>query len=100
MYDPSLGRITLDGVDLKDLNVSDLRNQIGLVSQEPLLFDKSIRENIELGRAHLDQHNITDIETAAKAANAHNFIMTQLPEMYETTVGSRGSKLSGPHSSS
>ena len=70
-YHPDSGAIYYQGVDMKQLNVKWLRNQIGLVSQEPLLFDQSIAENIKFGMPEATQE---DIEKAAKEANAHDFI--------------------------
>lgn len=87
--------IKLDGVDLRDLNVKWLRSQIGLVSQEPKLFARSIRDNIAYGVASSSKEpSQEDIEEAAKLANAHDFIMS-FPEKYDTKVGDLGSKLSG-----
>ncbi|KAK7392447.1 hypothetical protein VNO78_20886 [Psophocarpus tetragonolobus] len=90
-YDPSSGKVLLDGHDVKTLKLRWLRQQIGLVSQEPALFATTIRENILLGRpdAHQDE-----IEEAARVANAHSFII-KLPDGYETQVGERGLQLSG-----
>lgn len=90
-YDPQGGSITLDGTDIRELNVKWLRQQIGLVSQEPKLFAKSIRENIALGCPEASQEQI---EEAARLANAHDFIMT-FPNKYDTQVGDLGSQLSG-----
>jgi ATP-binding cassette, subfamily B, bacterial len=90
-YDPASGRILLDGVDLRDYRLADLRNQFGIVLQEPVLFSTSIRENIEYGRPGAGE---LDVIAAAKAANAHDFIRG-LPDGYETVVGERGMKLSG-----
>jgi ATP-binding cassette subfamily B (MDR/TAP) protein 1 len=90
-YDPDRGTVELNGVDIKDINVSYLRSQIGLVSQEPVLFDCSIRENILYGKPDATQE---EVEEAAKAANCHNFI-TEFPDGYDTQVGSSGSQLSG-----
>merc|ERR1711964_154066 len=90
-YDPLEGNITLDGTDLKDLNVQWLRSQIGLVSQEPQLSSTSIFENIAYGK---DNASKEEVEQAAKDANAHEFIMS-FPEGYETDVGESGSQLSG-----
>jgi len=90
-YDPSEGRILLDGVDLKDIAVADLRANIGVVSQEPLLFDKSIKENIRYGKPNASDEEIMQ---AAKNANAHKFI-SQFTDGYDTMVGPRGSRLSG-----
>jgi len=90
-YDPTAGRILLDGVDLKKIAVADLRSNIGVVSQEPLLFDKSIKENIRYGKPDASDEEIME---AAMNANAHTFI-SQFPDGYDTMVGPRGSKLSG-----
>ncbi|KAL1331993.1 ABC transporter B family member 1-like [Arachis hypogaea] len=90
-YDPSSGQVLLDGNDVKSLKLKWLRQQIGLVSQEPALFATTIRENILLGRSDADQ---VEIEEAARVANAHSFII-KLPEGYETQVGERGLQLSG-----
>ncbi|PWN22410.1 putative Leptomycin B resistance protein pmd1 [Microstroma glucosiphilum] len=99
-YDPEAGQVFLDGHDIKDLNVTWLRSQIALVSQEPTLFASSIRDNILHGLINRSQHH-ADAEKkaelvieAAKQANAHDFI-TQLPNGYETMVGERGFLLSG-----
>jgi ATP-binding cassette subfamily B (MDR/TAP) protein 1 len=90
-YDPIDGSIALDGTDLRDLNVRWLREQIGLVSQEPSLFACSIRENI----AHGSPDATTEqVEEAAKVADAHGFIVS-FPEGYNTQVGDKGAKLSG-----
>jgi ABC-type multidrug transport system fused ATPase/permease subunit len=90
-YDPSAGCIKLDGHDLRDLTLKTLRDNIALVSQEPILFSGSIRENIAYGRPDASQEEII---SAAKAANAHDFIMA-LPEGYESQIGERGVRLSG-----
>jgi ATP-binding cassette, subfamily B, bacterial len=90
-YDPTSGRITLDGIDLRDYKLADLRNQFAIVLQEPILFSTSIAENIAY--ANLDATS-EEIMAAARAANAHEFIKN-LPEGYETQVGERGMKLSG-----
>jgi ATP-binding cassette subfamily B (MDR/TAP) protein 1 len=92
-YDPSSGNILIDGHRLSGLNLSNYRSFVGLVSQEPNLFDMTIKENILLG---CDGKNITqeDIERACKEANIHDFIMS-LPEKYETRLGGRGGQLSG-----
>jgi ATP-binding cassette subfamily B protein len=90
-HDPGSGAITLDGVDLKQLKLACLREQISVVLQEPLLFSGTIRENIRYGK--LDATD-DEIDEAAKAANAHEFI-TQLPDGYDTSIGERGSQLSG-----
>lgn len=90
-FDPSEGQVLLDGVDLRDYRLGDLREQFALVLQEPVLFSTTIAENIAYGRpgASLD-----DIVRAARAANAHDFIAT-LPRGYQTAVGERGMTLSG-----
>jgi ATP-binding cassette subfamily B (MDR/TAP) protein 1 len=90
-YDPAEGAVTLDGHDLRDLNVHWLRQQIGLVSQEPALFACTIRENIAYGSPGANQEQI---EEAAKKANAHNFIVS-FPDGYNTNVGDKGAQLSG-----
>jgi len=90
-YSPSSGCIKLDGTDLTQLKIPDLRRAFGLVSQDVFLFHGTVAENIAYGRPGADQ---ADIEAAAKAAEAHEFIL-QLPQAYETIVGERGQKLSG-----
>ncbi len=90
-YDPSAGRILLDGVDLRDYKLADLRDQFAIVLQEPVLFSTSIAENIAY--AHPDAGE-GEIEEASRAANAHDFI-AGLPDGYETRVGERGMLLSG-----
>lgn len=90
-YDPVSGRILLDGVDLRDLAIRDLRAQFGIVLQEPVLFSTSIGENIAYARPHASDREIID---AARAANAHDFIAA-LPDGYGTQVGDRGLRLSG-----
>ncbi len=79
-YDPLNGSISLDGIDLKQLNLKWLRTQIGVVNQEPILFATSIADNIRMGRDDVTQE---EIELAAKNANAHDFIMT-LPNVQPT----------------
>jgi ATP-binding cassette subfamily B protein/subfamily B ATP-binding cassette protein MsbA len=90
-YDPSAGRITLDGRDLRSITLASLRDQVALVLQEPLLFGASVRENIAYGRADASE---ADILAAARAAGAHDFI-TALPAGYKTPIGERGVSLSG-----
>jgi ATP-binding cassette subfamily B (MDR/TAP) protein 1 len=90
-YDPTHGTISLDGVDLKDINVSWLRQQIGLVSQEPKLFATTIKENIAIAKPGATQR---EIESAARRANAHDFIVS-LQKGYDTHVGDAGAQLSG-----
>jgi len=91
-YDPQTGTIMLDGVDIKTLNVKWLRDQLGLVSQEPVLFQGSVAENIRYGNREATQ---SQIEEAARNANAHTFITEHLSDGYNTEVGMRGGKLSG-----
>ena len=88
----SKGQILLDGKDISDFNVAEYRQIIGLVSQEPNLFDMSIKENITLGCTQTP--SMEDIEAACKEANIHDFIM-KLPEQYDTRVGAKGGQLSG-----
>jgi ATP-binding cassette subfamily B multidrug efflux pump len=90
-YDVSGGRITLDGVDVRDLDQAALRRQIGVALQEPILFSGTIRDNIRYGRADADE---ADVVAAAKLAQAHDFVMT-LPGGYDAVVGQRGVNLSG-----
>lgn len=90
-YDPTAGRITLDGHDLRDVTLASLRGQIGIVLQESTLFVASIRENIAFGRPEAEE---ADIVAAAQAAQSHDFIMA-LPQGYNTPVGERGITLSG-----
>lgn len=90
-HDPTEGRVLLDGVDLRDYRLEELRSQFALVLQESVLFATSIRENIGYARPDASDEQI---ERAAKAAHAHDFIM-RLPEGYDTVVGERGQMLSG-----
>ena len=90
-YDPNAGRIVIDGYDLRDVQLANLRQQIGIVPQETLLFSGSIKENLSYGR--LDASD-DDIVEAARSANADEFIRS-LPQGYHTLVGERGTKLSG-----
>jgi ATP-binding cassette subfamily B protein len=90
-YDPDEGRILLDGVDVRDYRVTDLRRQFAIVLQEPVLFSTTIAENIGYGRTPC---TFDEIVRAAQAAHAHEFIM-RLPEGYDTRVGERGAGLSG-----
>lgn len=90
-FDPSSGAIVLDGVDLRDYALADLRNQFAFVLQEPVLFSTTIAENIAYGRPDAGPE---EIEAAARAAGAHGFIR-RLPEGYDTQVGERGMRLSG-----
>jgi len=90
-YDPTDGMILLDGVDLRDYNLGDLRRQFAIVLQEPVLFSTSLAENIAYGRPEATREQIAE---ASRLANAHEFI-SALPEGYETHVGERGMRLSG-----
>jgi ATP-binding cassette subfamily B protein len=90
-YEPDAGRILIDGVDSKELSLQDMRHQIGVVLQEPFLFNGTISENIAYGKSDATFEEIVE---AAKAANAHNFVLGKA-DGYDTMVGERGSKLSG-----
>lgn len=90
-YDPTEGQILLDGKDIRELRLRDLRGLMGIVSQEAILFNDTVRNNIAFSTA---EASAQEVEAAAKAANAHEFIL-QLPEGYDTNIGDRGSKLSG-----
>lgn len=96
MYDARNGTLLIDEMDIKEYEVKGLRQQMGIVSQEPDLFNRTVRDNIAYGLSHTDGTPVTDsmIEAAAKVANAHEFIM-ELSQGYDTMVGVRGSKLSG-----
>lgn len=89
-YDPEAGQVLIDNVEIRSLQLGWLRSKIGLVSQEPVLFDGSIRMNITYGKAATDE----EVRAAAAAANAHKFV-ADLPQGYETRVGERGIQLSG-----
>ncbi|XP_003701514.2 multi drug resistance 49 isoform X1 [Megachile rotundata] len=91
LYDPLKGQVLLDGVDVSKLNVQWLRSYIGVVGQEPVLFDTTIRENIRYGNDSITEEEMIK---ASKEANAHDFI-SKLPEAYDSPVGERGSQLSG-----
>jgi ATP-binding cassette subfamily B protein len=90
-YDPTQGQVLLDGVDLRDYRISDLRRQFAVVLQEPVLFDASLAENIAYGKKTASDDEIV---AAAKSACAHDFIV-KMPRGYETLAGERGSGLSG-----
>lgn len=95
-YDPDEGSVTVDGIDLKEIDLKTLRGSVGIVSQEPLLFDTSIRDNITYGASNVESVTFEEIQEAARSANAHDFIMSnQFPEHYDTMVGSKGGKMSG-----
>jgi len=90
-YDVSEGRVLVDGHDVRDVKVESLRSHIGIVLQETTLFSGTIRDNIAFGRTDA---SMDDVSAAAKAAAAHDFIMS-FPQGYDTPVGERGSTLSG-----
>jgi ABC-type multidrug transport system fused ATPase/permease subunit len=90
-YDPHEGRVTIDGHDLRDLQLESLRGHMALVSQDPVLFSGTIRDNIRYGRLEASD---AEVEAAARAGNAHDFI-TSFPKGYDTRVGERGVQLSG-----
>ncbi|MCA0420936.1 MAG: ATP-binding cassette domain-containing protein, partial [Proteobacteria bacterium] len=91
LYDPTEGRIEIDGQDLRNVTLRSLRRQVGVVSQDVVLFDDSVRANIAFGRPEASEEEII---AAAKAAAAHEFIMA-MPGGYDAPVGERGHKLSG-----
>lgn len=91
-YEATQGIITIDGHDVTAITQESLREQIGIVPQDTLLFSESVRENIRYGKLNATNE---EIEAAAKAANAHDFILSELPDGYDTLVGERGVKLSG-----
>ena len=91
-YEPSAGRILLDGVDTREIRLHELRTLTGIVSQDTVLFNDTVRNNIAYGSA--DMYADAQVEEAARAANAHAFIM-ELPEGYATLLGERGTRLSG-----
>jgi len=90
-YDPTSGEVLLDGVDIREYRIADLRRQFAVVLQEPVLFDASVAENIAYGKPDASDDEII---AGAQAAASHEFILN-LPEGYETQVGERGSRLSG-----
>ncbi|KAJ8411657.1 hypothetical protein AAFF_G00164650 [Aldrovandia affinis] len=90
-YDPQDGMVSIDGHDIRSLNTRCLREMIGIVSQEPVLFATSIAENIQYGRLDVSQ---AEIEQATREANIYDFIMS-LPDKFETLVGDRGTQMSG-----
>jgi ABC-type multidrug transport system fused ATPase/permease subunit len=90
-YDPQKGVVKIDGNDIKDLTLESLRSCMGIVTQEVILFNDSVANNIAYG---IEDVSLEDIEKAAKAANAHEFI-SALPDRYDTKIGDRGTKLSG-----
>jgi ATP-binding cassette subfamily B protein len=90
-YEPDAGRMLIDGIDYREIALQDMREQIGIVLQEPFLFNGTIAENIAYGKPGAA---FEEIVTAAKAANAHNFVLAK-PDGYDTMVGEKGAKLSG-----
>ncbi len=90
-YDPQKGQIFIDGVDIREFSLKSLRNQIGIVNQETMLFNDTIRANIAYGRPDA---SLEEIEDAAKQAHAHDFILN-CPQGYDTIIGDRGVKISG-----
>jgi ATP-binding cassette subfamily B protein len=90
-YDPQSGRILLDGIDIRDMPLAQLREQLAIVPQQPTLFSTSVRANIAYGRPDAAK---ADIEAAARRAHAHDFI-SELPEGYDSDLGERGVRLSG-----
>jgi subfamily B ATP-binding cassette protein MsbA len=90
-YDPDSGRITVDGIDLQEIRLESLRRLIGIVTQETMLFDDTVRNNIAYGRSDLP---LEDVRQAAAAAYADDFVM-ELPAGYDTRIGEAGSRLSG-----
>jgi subfamily B ATP-binding cassette protein MsbA len=90
-FDVTQGRISIDGTDIRDVTVASLRSLIGVVTQETVLFNDTLRNNIAYGQPHISQG---EVEAAARAALAHDFI-TALPAGYETMIGERGVRLSG-----
>ncbi|MFW5791448.1 MAG: ABC transporter ATP-binding protein [Desulfohalobiaceae bacterium] len=90
-FDVTAGRITLDGVDIREFRISELRDQIAIVTQDPILFNETVRDNIAYGKAEASQEAIED---AARAAYAHEFIQ-RFPKGYDTVIGELGGRLSG-----
>jgi ABC-type multidrug transport system fused ATPase/permease subunit len=90
-YDVTSGRVTVDGVDVRDVTLASLRHAIGVISQDPFLFSATVRENIAFGRGDLSDE---EVEQFARAAQAHEFVQ-RLPQRYDTVIGERGITLSG-----
>jgi ATP-binding cassette, subfamily B, bacterial MsbA len=90
-YDPTLGRVRLDGHDIREATLRSLRQQIGLVTQEVLLFNETVRYNIAFGKPDA---SLAEIQAAAESANAHEFVK-RLPQGYDTVIGERGMRVSG-----
>jgi subfamily B ATP-binding cassette protein MsbA len=91
-YEPTSGRVTIDGIDTRAIRLPSLRRLMGIVSQETVIFNDTVRSNIAYGMA--DRFTEAQIESAARAANAHTFI-SELPHGYDTLLGERGARLSG-----
>jgi ATP-binding cassette, subfamily B, bacterial MsbA len=91
-YDPTGGRVTIEGTDIRDVSLRDLRSRFGLVSQEVLMFNDTVENNIRYGKPNA---TMAEIEAAARSAHAHSFIIEKLPEGYQSLVGPGGSRLSG-----
>lgn len=91
LYDTDTGQVLIDGIDVRDLRIADLRRQVGIILQDPYLFDGTVAENIAYGRPDASHARIV---AAAKAAFAHDFV-TRLPDGYDTRIGTRGHGLSG-----
>src|SRR6201999_3674495 len=90
-YDVQQGRVTIDGADVRDVTIDSLRREIGVIAQDPFLFSATVRENLLFGRPDASDE---EIETAARQAQAHEFI-ERLPDGYDTMIGERGITLSG-----
>src|SRR5205085_1600044 len=90
-YDPTAGRVLIDGVDLREISVETRRHILAIVPQEPVLFNDTIAANVRFGKPDA---SAIEIEEACRLANIHDFIAS-LPEGYETVVGERGVKMSG-----
>jgi len=90
-YDVSAGRVTIDGVDVRDVTLASLRGAVGVISQDPFLFSATVRENIAFGRVDLSD---VELDRVSRAAQAHEFI-ERLPKGYDTVIGERGITLSG-----
>jgi ABC-type multidrug transport system fused ATPase/permease subunit len=90
-YDVTSGRVTLDGVDVRDVELNSLRHAIGVISQDPFLFSATVRENIMFGAPDLEE---AEVENIARLAQAHEFV-ERLPDGYDTVIGERGITLSG-----
>ena len=90
-YDPQQGRVLIDGRDVREVTLASLRSSLGIVTQEVILFNDTVRNNIAYGLGDVPQDGV---EAAARAANAHEFI-ERMPHGYDTRIGDRGTKLSG-----